>query len=295
MNPLEIMLGANRDEKSMKALSQGLRGQKDLASLAMLSGDQTVGAFGNSLNSDVENRLKLRTIEKEKEAQRKLTESYYNQQKEANDARIAHQQSVLAEQTRHNKATEGQLLTKALKLQNKDVRSLSQAMTKAQVPEIAESIGLINKELAKYGENGDLPGMGGISNTFLGSTTPEGRAMKSLVGRVRNIILKARSGGAVTPQEADRLYEEFSLGVMNTDQDFKRAWNDFQSVFQAGVQGIYAGYPEETQAMYNENLGGAITPTSSSEGDTIDYDSMGTTPKPPVEEGSSGVLDWSKM
>lgn len=105
-SPLEIMLSNNRDQRTMELMAQGLRNRKDVATLAMLSGDETVGRFGGSLSGDVETRVQQRLTEREKQKQRDLTQGYYDQLGEQFAATDAHRKNVLAETIRHHKELE---------------------------------------------------------------------------------------------------------------------------------------------------------------------------------------------
>lgn len=297
MNPMEILLGKNRDQKTMKALSDGLRRRKEVAQLALLSGDPSASQFGGALYGDVEDKVSKRLTERDKAEQRNLTKSYYDQMASQNQATFGLAKARLAETERHNRATEANVFKKALKDTQTNTRNLARDLTKAGVPEISEGINLINAELAKY-EDGDIPGMGGLANALPGMSG-EARHIKSLVGRVRNIILKARSGGAVTPQEADRLLEEFSLGITNTDEDFKRAWADFQNVFSTGVSNIYAGYSPDVVDSYMQNLesqasSGVSQPSGKPEAPGTSWGSMDGTPPGAPSTGSKAV-NWSDM
>lgn len=303
--PMEILLAGNRDKQTMDAFANGLRGRKDVAQLAMLSGDQTVGQFGGALYNDVDKQMSTRIAEKEKQAQRDLTQGYYDQmagQSKLSQAMAARKQ---AELERHNRATEENQrlrLSAGVNAVDKEtarnVRYLSNSLEKAQVPQITEGIQKIDSELAPYLEaDKGLPGVGGVSNWMPGFTQ-DARFMKSVIARIRNTILKARSGGAVTPQEADRLYEEFSLGGFNTDEDFMKSWADFKDVFQKGVTNIYGGYSPDVVGAYLENIDAqqGMIPGAPDGPDTgTDWNTLpqGGGSSPPQKD--SGVVDWGSL
>jgi len=115
MTPIEIMLAGNRDQKTLRALAGKLRGQKDIASLSMLSGDPTVGGFGQVLNSNVEDRVAQRLDEEQKQQQRDLTKGYYDQLAGQHADNQDFRNRTLAETMRHNQAMEqAAVLKKAL-------------------------------------------------------------------------------------------------------------------------------------------------------------------------------------
>lgn len=292
--PMDILMGGNIDERKQKALSNALRRKKEISQLALLSGDDTVGRFGGALYSDVEDKVTKRLAQQEKQAQRDLTKGYYDQMAGQFDKNHALNQSRLAETIRHNKAMEGRALRNTMRQLQSNTRNLARDLTKANIPEVQQGIDLVNQELQKY-EGKNIPGMGGFQNTVLGRTSEEGRHMQSLVGRIRNIILKARSGGAVTPQEAERLMEEFNLGITSGDNDFRKSWADFQSVFNAGVNNVFAGYDPETINEYVSNYdmySGLVGPQGGVENQSWeDLDSD----RAPSPEQQSGPVNWGDM
>lgn len=300
MTPMEVLLRGSDDERSTQALINGLRRKKDVATLSLLSGDPTVENFGRGLYGDVENKISSRISQREKKAQRELTGSYYNQMASQADAKMDLADRRLAETTRHNQAMEAKVLKAALDAKNRDVRNLSRDLTKAQIPELMEGIALIDKQLEPYiKKGGDLPGVGGAYNILPG-ITQDARFMKSVIARIRNTVLKARSGGAVTPQEATRLLEEFSLRGFNTDEDFLKSWADFKSVFQNKVSGVYSGYPPEVVDEYLKNMenqvsDGVDNPSGApgAPGTGTDWESLSTSPG--KQPDRSKTVSWSDL
>jgi hypothetical protein len=251
LSPLQIMLEGQRDEKSMRALSEGLRNNKDISMLASLLGTQNQREFGRGLGADVQYQQGL----KEKQDQRYMTQDQYA-------AANQHRRSVLDETTRHNMAMEDYYrnkdkaaVTAQQKALTRGVTDLSKRLEKAAIPDLKVGIAKIDEELSPYLEaGGNLPGVGGLSNVGGFSFTGEGRRMQARVAKIRNMILKARSGGAVTPQEADRLLQEFSLGMWNSDADFLASWADFKDSISAGERNIMGGYGSEIRDAYEMNM-----------------------------------------
>lgn len=254
-SPLEYILSQGpRDEDMQRALAGGLRRRQEISELGQLTGDRVITPMAQNLGQGVQRELALAATQKEKEAQRELTGEYYEQQASQSALANTMAERRLNETIRHNKAMEERALTTASNRLDADTRRLSAALTKAQAPEITSGIAAINAELAPYIENEqNLPGVGGLANILPGLTA-DARTMQDRLAKIRNIILKARSGGAVTPQEADRLLQEFSVRTLNTDEDFLRAWGDFTSAYETGIANIYAGYNDQTIDQYNQNL-----------------------------------------
>ncbi len=258
MDPMDIMLmqTGDRDTDMQRALSDGLRRRREIGQLGQLTGDEVLMPFGKGLSLSADREVLKEMDRQDKASQRELTSGYYDFQKA--QAGLA-QTMALRKQTeieRHNRATEGRIDLAMQKTLDRDVQKLSANITKAQLPDLQAGIAQIDDELRPYLEaNEGLPGVGGLSNIGEWAFSEGGRAMKARVAKIRNMILKARSGGAVTPSEAQRLLTEFSLGVMNTDEDFLRSWTDFKEQVARGEQNIYGGFTDEVKAQYLLNLG----------------------------------------
>jgi hypothetical protein len=71
--------------------------------------------------------------------------------------------------------------------------------------------------LAKKGKGGDLPGVGffGGKNPF---TSTEGRLLRSKLAAFQNVVLKERSGAAVTESELNRIVNELAGGEATKDE-----------------------------------------------------------------------------
>jgi hypothetical protein len=71
--------------------------------------------------------------------------------------------------------------------------------------------------LAKQGKGGDLPGVG-----FFGGRSPitstEGRILRSKLAAFQNVVLKERSGAAVTESELNRIVNELAGGEATKDE-----------------------------------------------------------------------------
>jgi hypothetical protein len=110
---------------------------------------------------------------------------------------------------------------------------------------IAKYLKMPNFELEDYdpttgtvnGEPVDLPGVHGAGKAteIIRSVNPAARTLDSIFDTVRNIVLKDRSGAAVTSQEMQRLKAEFQEGGFNTERErigaiirFKRALEQFE-------------------------------------------------------------------
>ena len=87
----------------------------------------------------------------------------------------------------------------------------------------------------KFGEKttSDLP------DIFKGT---EGRKNRAVLQKLFNIVLKDRSGAAVTEPELDRLKEEFSSGLFKTDQDYINAFKIYKRILNNTISQAKAAY-----------------------------------------------------
>lgn len=83
-----------------------------------------------------------------------------------------------------------------------NTKRLNDAMGNYQAPDDKGNV--IKKDIPGFGETGFAPEW---------ALSSEGKTMRQNVSGVANVILKARSGGAVTPQEGDRLLNELGVSV----------------------------------------------------------------------------------
>ena len=123
--------------------------------------------------------------------------------------------------------------------------------------------------------DGDIPGVGGISNVSgaslfgvnVGSParlllSEEGKNVRQLADNVKNALLKARSGGAVTDNEASRLTQELGQGLFSTDNDFRRGLKNIKDIFRDKVALIESGSDPDILADYRRQKGALTTEDS---------------------------------
>jgi hypothetical protein len=125
------------------------------------------------------------------------------------------------------------------------VTDLSQAIEKSGMGELSQSVYDANELLSGYAREGkDIPGVGGGNIPLIGKYAggEEGRRVRSTLQAVTNAVLKARSGGAVTPQEADRLTAELGMMLGGSDEDLLNAWPGFIQRHNARLSNILAPY-----------------------------------------------------
>ena len=139
-------------------------------------------------------------------------------------------------------------LTTAGLAQDKDTdnrqQKLSTQMIKNGVPEIESALVEFEGLAAKY--KNDLPGIG-IDKWLL---SKDAKDMKSAFAQVRNMVLKERSGAAVTNPEFQRLKEEIEGAMYTTDDDAIRWISRIRSTLERVKGTVFAGYGDRVKKAY---------------------------------------------
>ena len=294
--PLEIMLmGGPQDADMQRALSSGLRRRKDIGELAQLTGDPSLSKFGQNLTRDVGRQQSLAVAKQDKEAQRKLTGGYYEQM-----AKQFGEQHTLAmrkqdEIERRNKWIEKHGTQQERRLKHtmqkefdNNVRKYSETMTRLGVPELKRDVLAAQDILAPYLEEGaDIPGLGATGWLPETALSTEGLKVRQALARIRNKLLKVRSGAAVTDPEMARFAEELGarIGGIGTDEQLKLAWPEIVQSIKAIESGISAGYQPEVIATWEQRY---------ADRQRSDPTAVGTAAA--IEQQSSGkVVEWSSL
>lgn len=150
---------------------------------------------------------------------------------------------------------------------DRDTLNLTNTMDKQGIPELGQALGAVEDALALY-KGKDIPGFGELEGQLPDLLTSQpGLDMRQYVSRVGNAILKARSGGAVTPQEASRLLRE--LGVNETtdgtltlnarpDKQLLQGMKMVGDTLRARLKNVRGGFGEETVKEYQTRGGGGF-------------------------------------
>lgn len=101
----------------------------------------------------------------------------------------------------------------------------------------------------------EIQGVGIISGAvpFAALTTDEARAVRQGLASLRNVILKARAGSAVSAEEAARMYEELGIGAGRTMNDLLRGLANVRDTLEAKMGTIAGGFPPEVVQQYHKN------------------------------------------
>lgn len=132
---------------------------------------------------------------------------------------------------------------------DKDVGKLSEKVEKigftGLVDSLESALNIINKQKAIEGF-----GAGSLKPDIALST--EGKQLRQSIATVRNSILQARGGKAITPLEAKNLLEELGTGKGRTDEQLRIGLQKVIDTFKSKLGNIQSGVkPEALQVFSN--------------------------------------------
>lgn len=154
-------------------------------------------------------------------------------------------------------AQEDRVRTKAEEALTKKTMEFSNRMDKGGLAELGGVINNVQatlplddagKDVAGYGATGFLP-------DFL--VTKAGKDNRQAVASLRNILLKARSGGAVTPEEEARYLGELGEGSSKSDDQLRQGIKNTINFLKSKQQNIAAGFTPAVIQQY-KNQGGQL-------------------------------------
>jgi len=158
------------------------------------------------------------------------------------------------------------------KIANESVRKLSERIEKSGISELVTSLKKLDQSMPGgingSEADGDIPGIGGAANAanlpvvgeaFSATLSEAGKKTRQLVANVRNSILKARSGGSVTKEEAERLLEELGTGVFKTDNDLRRGMSSVKDIITDRLALIESGSDPDILHEYRSRKGSLTT------------------------------------
>ena len=266
-------------EDQMKAIAAKLRGADDRSILAMLSGDPVLSGIGATTMADTQNKAsglqkarqqisERKRMEEaqsenmsERKAQREMMAQYYKDmlemRREQNEATMGlrremqEQKVERATLSQENKIND-ETRKLATQLQNEGVVDLEAAMQELDNKYVDLRSGKVNK---------NIPGVGGLKNVFP-AVGEDAKTMRNNIAAVRNIILKARSGAAVTDPEMKRLAEELALAWNMGDQDLVYAYQNLRRRTETVKTNILSGYNQDVVDRYSGRLEREIPLTS---------------------------------
>lgn len=143
----------------------------------------------------------------------------------------------------------------------KEVTDFSKQVEKQGLPELFSQMKKIDSLIDGGIDDpqGDIPGYGktALAPDFM--TSEKGRELRKAASGLRNAILKARSGGAVTDGEADRMLEEMGMsgGIkgalqFRSDVDLAQGLRGVRDTLASKLSVMSAGRRGEVLTKFNE-------------------------------------------
>ncbi len=149
--------------------------------------------------------------------------------------------------------------------QDKEVEKLSTRIEKGQVNELVDTMTRIEGNLSKQGhsltevgfnKNKNIKGAGyGVSKLPDLLVSDAGVDLRQDIQALANIILKRRSGSAVTDPEFARFLKESSQGIFSSDANTHTWLKKMKNTVRGEVNNVESGYKPQTRESYKSNMG----------------------------------------
>lgn len=175
-----------------------------------------------------------------------------------------------------------------------NAKDISKRFEKSGAPEMTDLLTRLNNLIpGGLDSNEDIPGVGETAWAPQFLLSHEGQDVRQTATELSNVLLKYRSGGAVTPQESDRLREELAMGATKSDRQLRQAVKNVSAKLAAGIRNIEAGYNPNDLEVYRSR------PGSVSSGNAI-YQGSAPAPQDPMvrvisPDGKKGSIPQSKL
>ena len=155
---------------------------------------------------------------------------------------------------------------------NKETQSMAKFLQTEGITAFEESFKTADGVLGKYLDvktgkfnkgASNLPGVGGLEGgVFRWMAGADGREVRDTLAGLRNKLVKAQAGSAVSKEEYGRMAEELGQAFGGTDKDVIRAYIKIRKELEGVKKKTVAGFSKDAQAMYNYRLGafGATLP-----------------------------------
>jgi hypothetical protein len=135
------------------------------------------------------------------------------------------------------------------------VARLTKEIDDKGLAELEQSVSNFERSLTQY-QGKPLPGFGYVEGALPDAVVgDEGRRLRQDYAAIRNALLKARSGGAVTEGEARRLLQELGEGFGRPDDLVRRGVSNLRRVIEARKSNLAAGAPDDVIREYEARGG----------------------------------------
>jgi hypothetical protein len=138
-------------------------------------------------------------------------------------------------------------------LQNK-TNQFSNQLQKIGIPQAQQQLDYIQQTIDKNG--GDVPGYGrAVSMLPTFALSPEGQGMRQAVSSFANVLLKTRSGAAVTDPEQKRFMEELGTGAGMPVERLKQGLEMMRGLLESEKKNAAAGVSNDVLDNYTSTPG----------------------------------------
>ena len=135
------------------------------------------------------------------------------------------------------------------------VQKYAATLQKEGIPELETAVSAAESALGRY-KPGAVPGVGRVAGAVPSALlSDEGNDVRQAVATVRNIVLNARSGAAVTDQELRRMVEELGTGIGQSEDALRRGLQKVRNRLEKVKANAAAGVSDDVKGLYEERGG----------------------------------------
>jgi hypothetical protein len=138
---------------------------------------------------------------------------------------------------------------------DKAVVKYSDTLEKHGIPEFETALSALEGQLGKY-PAGKAPGLGrGVGLIPDWMQGKEGENIRQALAAVKNTLLKARSGAAVTESELRRFVEELGSGGFRSEETLRTGIKRIRDRFEKVKENTVAGVNDDVKDQYEQQGG----------------------------------------
>jgi hypothetical protein len=142
-----------------------------------------------------------------------------------------------------------------------NIQKYTNTLEKSGIPEFHQALSLVDGVLNKY-KPGELPAYGRLKSMLPNAAlSEEGQGVRADMQQAANILLKSRSGAAVTESEMRRFLQEVGSGAFMAEATLRKGWDNVRKTFEAKRQNITASIDGPTHDEYLRRGGTDFRPT----------------------------------
>lgn len=121
---------------------------------------------------------------------------------------------------------------------------------------LSDLLGAVDRAANVVAGEGNIAGYGAVTNALPSLlVSEEGKANRQEISGLRNTLLKARSGGAVTPQEASRLSSEIGDNIGSDSSLLRKGVGNISRTIAEKLANARAGFSPEAIDLYEKRGG----------------------------------------